>query len=132
MEQIRIKNGIEVGVNDNGDSILLDVDNTLFVEKYYSMVDRLQSIADSVPTESDLSDSKQLSIVTEKMREVMDVIDDCIGEGTCEKVFGKGKVPMPFIAVDFFNQINPIIAKHQKSREDFIKKQYAPRKGGKK
>ena len=130
MEQIRVKRGIEVGVNDNGDSILIDTENTLFTEKYIALMDNVQAIADSIDTSVEVTDAEASKIITGKMREVMTEIDKLFGEDACKKIFGEDVVPSPYSIADFFVQMLPIVDKHCKQREKLIADRYQPRKGG--
>lgn len=132
MESISIKRGIEICVNDNGETINVDLDNTLFLEKFNGLIERVGKIADSIDTKAELTDTEALKLVTDKMEEVIKEIDNVFGADTCKKVFGEGVIPTPYPVMDFFEQMNPIVEKYSKARENKIKMKYGNRTGGKK
>ena len=131
MEQIRIKRGIEVGVNDNGDSILIDAENTLWIRGYKELIKTIQNIVDSINAidESAMSEDEQLDVVIEHMRQIMDAIDKQFGADTCKKVFGD-IVPMPLAVVEFFDAITPIVEKYTQERMDKINSKYSKNRKG--
>lgn len=132
MEQIRVKKGIEICVNDNEDTIFLDVDNTLFSEKYHHLLERMEEISDSIDTEKELADIEVINLMTDKMKEVMTEVDNLFGENACVKIFGEEFIPTPYALMDFFEQITPIVERYTKAREDKILQKYGKRTGGKK
>lgn len=132
MENIRVNRGITVCVNDNGDTICIDVDNTLFAEKYARLVERMEEISNSIDTDKEMSTTELIKTVVDKMKEVTVEVDNLFGEGACEKIFGKDVIPAPYALMEFFEQITPIIEKYTKAREDKILQKYGKRTGGKK
>ncbi len=133
MEQIRVSKGIEIGVNDNGDTITLDVNNALFLKKYNAMISTLTKLANEIESIEDdaKTDEEQVEIVTDTMKRITSEIDVLIGENTCKKVFGD-IVPLPFAVLEFLEQLNPIIEKYAKAKSEKINTKYnTNRKGGK-
>lgn len=130
MEQIRIKRGIEVGVNDNGDSIFIDAENTLWVKKYKLLTDKISKIASEVE-ETKVEESDEIDFVIEKMNEITSALDEMFGENACKKVFGD-IVPSPVAVIEFFSLLTPIVEKYSKERNEQILSKYSTkRKGGK-
>ena len=130
MEQIRIRRGIEIGVNDNGDSIFIDMESMNFIQRYQALVERVQLISDSIDTSKDLSENDGINLVVDKMKEILEGLDDLFGENASAKVFGVGIVPTPMAVIDFFDQISPIVKKYSDERERKIMEKYVARKGG--
>lgn len=134
MEQIRVNRGIEIGVNDKGESIFVDAENTLWVQKFKNLINNLNEVSkelESVDTES-MSEDEQLELVIKTMRGLMANIDELFGKGACLKVFGD-IVPTPTAVLDFFEQLTPIVEKYSNNRIEKLNAKYSKsRKGGKK
>lgn len=134
MEQIRVNRGIEIGVNDKGESIFVDAENTLWVQKFKNLINNLNEVSkelESVDTDS-MSEDEQLELVIKTMRGLMANIDELFGEGACLKVFGD-IVPTPTAVLDFFEQLTPIVEKYSNNRIEKLNAKYnKSRKGGKK
>ena len=131
-ESIRVNKGIVIGVNDDGDTIILDVNNTLFAERYVRMIEAIDEIQKSIDVDLKLSEKEEAKYITDKMRMVMKEIDKLFGEDACKKVFGEGVVPTVFAVRDFFEQLFPIVKKYSDKRQNEILTKYKARKGGKK
>ena len=130
MEQIRIRRGIEIGVNDKGDSIFIDMESMNFIQRYQALVERVQEISNSIDTTKNLSENEGINLVVEKMKDILEGLDDLFGENASSKVFGEGIVPTPMAVIDFFDQISPIVKKYSDEREKKIMEKYVARKGG--
>lgn len=133
MENIRVNRGIEICVNDNGDSILFDIENLNFYDRFASMMDTLQSITDEVDAlEREHKSVDAMKFQTEKMKVLVADVDVIFGEGSSEKIFGVDVIPTVFAFGDFISQLIPIINKYSDDRNAEILKRYNPnRKGGK-
>ena len=131
MEKIRVNQGIRIGVNDYGDTILLDVNNTLFAERYVALLTGLDNVIESIDEDIELDDKERSEYLTSKMREVMAEIDKFFGDDACTKIFGEGVVPTPYAVLDFCEQLTPIIQKYADKRNKEIITKYKPRTGGK-
>ena len=130
MEQIRIRRGIEVGVNDKGDSIFIDMESMNFIQRYQALVERVKEISNSIDTTKNLSENEGINLVVEKMKDILEGLDELFGENASNKVFGEGIVPTPMAVIDFFDQISPIVKKYSDEREKKIMEKYVARKGG--
>lgn len=133
MEQIRISKGIEVGVNDNGDSILLNVEDMNFAKRFAELIDKAEEIEKEISADINEDDSEAIvDFELGKMKLIMAEIDKFIGEGTCEKVFGADVIPTIYAVIDFFGQIIPIVTKYVSDRDAKLMKEYDPNRRGKK
>lgn len=132
MEQIRVQRGIEIGVNDNGDSIFLDVENVNFFDRFKGVLSKLEEVSNEFDRLSESSEVDAIEFQRAKIPEVMAEIDSFIGENTCEKVFGKGFIPTVYALADFFSQLAPIASKYATERDAKILKEYNPNRRGKK
>ena len=134
MEQLRVKRGIEINVNDNGDTIMIDVENALFMNRFVDFLDKLDEISkkiDALP--KDINDMDAVKFQAEEMEKMVADVDTFIGADTCAKVFGKDVIPTVFAMADFFSQLIPIVSKYADERNARIMKEYSPnRRGGKK
>lgn len=132
MEQIRVQRGIEIGVNDNGDSIFLDVENVNFFDRFKGVLSKLEEVSNEFDRLSESSEVDAIEFQRTKIPDVMAEIDSFIGEGTCEKVFGKDFIPTVYALADFFSQLAPIASKYATERDAKILKEYNPNRRGKK
>lgn len=132
MEQLRVTKGIEIGVNDDGDTIFLDVENTLFINRYYHLLERVDKIIGSIDTKKEIKDAEFGDYVTDIMKQFVAELDECFGVDSCKKIFGEGVVPSPSALIDLFDQLTPIVDKYIKKREAKVVQKYQPRTGGKK
>lgn len=133
MESLRVNTGIKIEVNDEGETILIDTENALFREKYQALIDNLDVISkdmESVNTDG-MTEEDFHALYVEKMREIMAELDKVFGIGSCRKIFGD-IVPSIVAVGELFEQLNPIVLKYAKAREEKINKNYMNRKGGKK
>ena len=129
MEQLRVKKGIEIGVNDNGDTICIDIENTLFVDKFRKMISDIEEIIDGIDTSVEIPEEKLGTVTRDYMKKICEKLDECLGERCCEKVFGC--IPTIYAVYEFLDLLEPIIIKYTKQREAMITTKYKPRKGGK-
>lgn len=114
MQSLRIKKGIEVEVNDAGESIVIPVEDAQFSEKFYGLLNRFQAV------ESEITADKTLIEVT---KEIMAEIDDLLGQDSCRKVFGN-IIPSPYLLLDFFDQLLPVFEEYIAERRERIAEKY--------
>lgn len=133
MEQIRVNRGIEIGVNDNGDSIFLDVENIYFVDRFKEMLNKLEEVSAQCDKIAEDSQMDAVDFQVDAMKEITEEIDKFIGADTCKKVFGEDVLPTVYAVADFFMQLIPIVSKYTNARDERILKEYNPnRRGAKK
>ena len=121
---IRIKSSLRINVNDEGDVILIPIEDTQFIEDFFNMLDKFTEASRNIKSKTAGRDvSEQVQPVTEEMRGMMTELDNLFGEGCCQKVFGN-IVPTPYIMADFFDQITPILKKYANDRQSKIAEKY--------
>lgn len=141
MESLRVSRGIEIEVNDRGETIIVDVDNLNFAKALTDTLNVLKGFgveAEKVAfkeekTEDDKMDNLILGLskTTELMERVTQTFDSTLGEGATRKVFGEGVLPSPFAVMEFFDQFKRIVDKKASERTKWLNDRYKPRKGGK-
>lgn len=129
MEQIRIKKGIEINVNDNGDVVCIDVEDLNFVDRYKTLIDKLEKI--SAEAEGLTNDVEAMEFQVEKMKILTKEIDEFFNDNACEKIFGKDVLPTAFAVAELFAQLAPIINKYVEDRDKKIMSEYSPNRRGK-
>lgn len=124
--EIRVKRGIEVNVNDAGETITINVEDQRFIDRFYGLISRLDGI--SVEMKSDavkaLESRKQISKLIEYTEDLMQDIDGLFGAECCRKVFGD-VIPSPYLIADFFDQLTPIAEQYMDERQKEISKKYS-------
>ncbi|MCH5271576.1 MAG: hypothetical protein J1E83_12640 [Lachnospiraceae bacterium] len=125
MEKIRVTRGIEVEVNDAGDTIIINVEDTQFIERFYGLIDKLQGLSTKFEAEKakGTDERTQAKQLLDSTRELMVDIDTLFGENCCRKVFGD-IVPGPYLIADFFNQLTPIAQRYSQNRQKEIAGKY--------
>lgn len=124
MAEIRIKSGIDVKVNDQGDTIKIRTDDAVFIQGFYDLVDTIQNIKNNLQGEMEgKSEREKISVTIKHNREVMNGIDALFGDETCRKVFGD-IVPSTYLLADFFHQLIPIVEQYANERKKEIEKKY--------
>lgn len=134
MNEIRVNSGIVVNVNDNGDTITINVEDQGFIDKLFGFYNKIDSVANDMntPEMKEKSEREQLKIVIEKTKEIMRDIDDMFGLDACEKIFGD-IIPSPYLIADFLDQLMPIAKQYMDERQKKIAEKYSrKRKGGNK
>lgn len=129
--KIRVREGIRIEVNDNGDCIVAHVEDHNFIGNFYGLIEKLELIhgelkavgAKKIPAE------EQMPLIKEKMQEIMASIDGLFGEDTCKKVFGDGVVPNGYMVADFLEQLAPIFQKYVVDRQKTISEKYNRNRG---
>lgn len=76
---IRISRGIEINVNEAGDTICIPVDDMNFIDNYNNVLDTFDRIDKEIKEkEGTLAPKEELRFIIEKTREVMDGINNLI------------------------------------------------------
>lgn len=130
---IRIKHDVyEVEVNDKGETIvidLMDVEFPLKFQKAHEQIQRLQKEMEKTKElmlkKSDTRDGllsknekEALLMMRDKYKEMRGVLDELLGEGASEKIFGKRNYWTMFN--DFFEAFAPIMEKAGLSLENSL------------
>lgn len=132
MDKIRVNRGIVVEVNDEGETIRINAEDQMFVNRFYDLIERLEKTQKDMEEHKDKEEREQLSIMIEKTRDIMDEIDGMFGAGACAKVFGD-IVPSVYLIADFFDQLIPIVTAYADDRQKQIESKYNRyRKGSRK
>lgn len=134
MEKLRISKGIELEVNDAGDTICIPVDDMNFVNNYNRLIEMFENIDKQLKDkEKTMTPKEELQFIIAKTKEIMNEINSLFAdEQCCEKVFGD-IVPSPYLMASFFEQLCPFVEKHVTERQKSIMKKYKKpvRAGGK-
>lgn len=130
-KKIRVNTGITIEVNDNGDTIVVRVDDSNFVDAFYDLLEMMEQKEKEIAASKYENDREKLSFVKEKMKEIVRQIDQLFGQDTCKKVFGD-IIPSGYAVADFFEQLVPIISEYSDARQKKIAEKYnRSRKGSK-
>lgn len=140
MAGIRVNTGAKkIEVNDNGDYIILNFADSSFVDRFFSMYDRIKQRADEAVPKAEEIDKQHQAGSEEHTRaaaalyrtlheEIMGEVDGFFGAGTCKKVFGD-IVPGIELYDDFFQQLMPYFEEYGKERAQRMSKYSAARMG---
>lgn len=132
MEEIKLCSGIQVKVNDEGETITLNVEDQQFTESFYQLIEMMEQTESHMNSEAvkAMSEHEQLKEMIRETRKIMAEIDRIFGENACRKVFGD-IVPNMYLIADFFHKIEPIAKKYMSKRQEEIHSRYnRDRKGG--
>ncbi len=130
LENIRVGNKVEVGVNDAGDSIVLNFDDCMFIDNFFYVAESLERASDFFNGEfENLGEREQVKATKEKMLEITKEIDNLFGENSCKKIFGD-IVPSPYLVYDLFDQLLPIIQRYTDERQKKIAEKYNNKRKG--
>lgn len=132
MEEIKLCSGIEVKVNDKGETIIMNVEDQQFTENFYQLLDKMEQANAHMNSDrvKAMSEHDQLKESIQETKKVMTEIDRIFGENACRKVFGN-IVPNMYLIADFFHKIEPIANKYMNKRREEINARYnRDRKGG--
>lgn len=129
--KIRVNKGINIEVNDAGDHIVARVEDYDFLDGFRVLIGKMERIQAEFEAgeRKDLSVEARIDLAREKMQEVAAAIDALFGEGTCDKVFGKGTVPSGYQVADFFGQLSPIIQGYVSDRRKEASEKYGRNRG---
>lgn len=123
--KIRVSSNIVIEVNDEGDTIVVNAEDQLFIEKFYALCDRLEAIRAELNNNEveEKSEREKLRCMIDKTKEIMAGIDELFGENTCRKVFGE-IVPNMYLITEFFDQLTPVIKQYVDKRKKKIDAKY--------
>lgn len=133
MASIRVNTGLKVEVNDNGDFIVVPIEDNGFLDRFYKLVEVADKIGDEVDSinindEDHVKDT--IDFIREKSIELMNALDELFGENSCKKIFGD-IVPSGYAFADFFGQLIPVINEYRDNKEKELSSRYSKnRKGG--
>lgn len=140
MAGIRVNSGAKrIEVNDNGDYIVLNLNDSSFPDRFFTMLDRVQAKTDQVEQEGkalqerypqdSVDGMRALSALYRELYEsVAAEVDGLFGPDTCKKVFGD-IVPDIELFDEFFTQLKPYIEEFGKERAKRLSKYSAARTG---
>lgn len=122
---IRISRGIEINVNEAGDTICIPVDDMNFIDNYNNVLDTFDRIDKEIKEkEGTLAPKEELRFIIEKTREVMDGINNLfMDEQCCKKVFGN-IVPSPYLLAVSLNSSVRTLKNMRMSRQKKIMDKY--------
>lgn len=125
-EEIKLSRGIPIVVNDEGETIIMHPENQNFIERFYGLVDMLESISAELQSEEvrKAGEHEQLLVVIDRTHGIMTEIDAMFGMDSCRKIFGENVIPSPYLIADFFEQLRPIAEKYTDGRQKEISKKY--------
>lgn len=131
MEQIRLSKGTVIEVNDEGETIVMQTDDQQFVEKFYGLTERIDTIQKKLNTDDakGMSEHEQLKVLIGETKGLMEEIDGLFGSGSCRKVFGD-IIPNPYLIADFFEQLKPIVKRHVDARQKKLAEKYNNKRKG--
>lgn len=129
--KIRVTSDIVVEVNDNGETITINVEDQGFIDKFVGLIEKIDGVADEVQKaqSNGMKERELLRFTMDKTRKIMADIDVVFGEGACKKVFGD-IIPSPYLISDFFDQITPIASQYMDERQKIIAKKYSKYRKG--
>ncbi len=140
MAGIRVNTGDKkIDVNDNGDYIVLNLSDSSFPDRFFSMVDRVQAHAAAAEARAKELEGRlepgseemlraAASLYRELHEGVMAEVDALFGTDTCRKVFGD-IVPGIELFDDFFTQLMPYFEQFGRERAKRLSKYSAARTG---
>lgn len=125
MNSIRVTSGIEINVNDAGDTICIPVEDMNFIDKYNRLIETFERINTEIQeNEGTLTAREELKFIISKTKEIMDEINALfMDEQCCKKVFGD-IIPSPYVVADFFEQLYPYVEKYTDERHKKIMAKY--------
>ena len=131
MNEIRIKSGIEITVNEKGETICINAEDRTFLDKFYGLLDKFSEAEAHMKSEKvrGLKDRAALQEMIVQTREIMKEIDGLFGEGACKKVFGD-IVPTPYLLAIFFDKMLPYTEQYANERQQNISKIYSRSRKG--
>lgn len=115
---IRISRSLtKITVNENGDTIELDLNDQEFVSRLVQTVTHFEEEAQELKKAHSNSDDLEMvaNASIELCRRWKTDLDELLGDGTCEKVFGP-ITPGVAAFADFFDQLGDILNREQRER----------------
>lgn len=140
MAGIRVITSVKkIEVNDNGEYIELNFSDNSFPDRFYSMLENVQSRANDLQDQAAELEEKygsdkfaleaqQAALYRHVHEDIMVEVDALFGPETCKKVFGD-IVPGIELFDDFFTQLTPYFEEYGKDRIAKLSKYSAARTG---
>lgn len=140
MDSIRIDSGAKrIEVNDNGDFIVLNFGDHNFPNKFFSLLDRVQTTFNGAEEKMRNAQKAYADGSVDQMRvaaqmdlelhsEFAHEVDELFGPDTCKKVFGD-IVPGIELIAEFFEALTPFFEDYGKKRAEKLSKYSAKRTG---
>jgi len=131
MENIRVRKGIPIEVNDDGETIVMNAESQGFIEKFYGLIEKIDNVSKDMQSEEvqQLGEREQIQKMIAKTKTLMQEIDDMFGPESCRKIFGN-IVPSPYLIAEFFEQLEPIAQRYVDERQKEIAKKYSSKRKG--
>lgn len=131
MNKIRVDRGLEIEVNDAGETICIPMDDMMFIENFNDLIDAFDKVEKEIEEkEGKLTEKEELRLIVDKTKNIMDKINALFrDERCCDKVFGD-IVPAPWLLADFFEQLLPFVKKHSDERQKAILSKYSNKRRG--
>ena len=128
---LRVETGVTIEVNDAGEYIVARLDDNSFTDKFYDILDTMEKTSALLDeAEANGKDEReQLDIVTDRIKKVMQDIDNLFGADACKKVFGN-IVPSGYAIADFFDQLLPIFEDYANEKQQKILSKYSNKRKG--
>ena len=128
---LRVETGVTIEVNDAGEYIVARLDDNSFTDKFYDILDTMEKTSALLDeAEANGKDEReQLDIVTDRIKKVMQDIDNLFGADACKKVFGD-IVPSGYAIADFFDQLLPIFEDYANEKQQKILSKYSNKRKG--
>lgn len=124
MKEINITRGLTIKVNDQGETITLNVDDQRFIDRFYGLIETFdKSVRQINGKAASKSERDRLKQLMEETQKIMNNIDELFGKGACVKIFGD-IVPSPVLLADFFDQMIPITRAYTNERQQVIERKY--------
>lgn len=130
MESLRVSRGIEIEVNDRGETINVDVDNLNFAKALKEIISIGEEESKRIGEVDVKDDIEGMKLTVEVMERMSAKFDETFGTEATRKVFGDGVLPSPLAFIEFFDKLEPIVRKNRTTREKWLNDRYKPRKGG--
>lgn len=142
MGGIRVNTGIKrIEVNDDGDYITLSLNDNAFLDRFFSLYERLKNMADESSAKEKAIHDKYMGRADEAglIQETFGLyaeagaamkaeMDGLFGEGACRKVFGD-ITPAFELYLDFFEQLTPYLREFAEEKAQRMSKYSAGRTG---
>lgn len=131
MNKIRVDRGLEIEVNDAGETICIPMDDMMFVANFNDLIETFDEVEKELEEkEGKLTEKEELRLIVDKTKTIMDKINTLFhDEKCCIKVFGD-IVPAPWLLADFFEQLLPYVKQHSDARQKTILSKYSNKRRG--
>ena len=128
---LRVKMGMVIKVNDEGETITIPVEDPTFINRFYELLDSFYDAKKDIAANMEGKNRReQNKYIATKMEGIKTEIDKTFGKDCCKKVFGENVVPSSYAVAEFLEQLNPIVKKYVELRTEYISKKYRRRRRG--